>query len=112
MREVALFREIHTPQTECGPSQKSRGCARSSCPFFLLLFNRMGDFKDTGCLWNQGQKESCALGINRKSIKGVKYRHTLSPFPSFSCLDSDFACFSGHAVEMKLTCPKVCHKKS
>ena len=30
--EVALFREIYTPQTECGPSQKARGCAR-----FLLV---------------------------------------------------------------------------
>lgn len=32
MGEVALFRETHIPQTECGPSQKARGCAR-----FLLV---------------------------------------------------------------------------
>jgi len=31
--ENGLFREIHTPQTECGPSQKTRGARVWGCQF-------------------------------------------------------------------------------
>lgn len=83
-------------------------CAVISFPFFC--FNRMEDYKNTGCLMNLRTKIKIDL---EHKLKAGSYAQTssLSFFIFFVASILTFPASLVHVMETRLICLMICHKK-